>query len=72
MKLFIAFLLISTRLACAEAILAKGGRSPDGRFEVRIFETNTRDPSNYYYAVTDTKSGKVSMISRVGLAKGFW
>ena len=43
----------------AEDALVNGGTSPDGRYEIRIFETSGRDPSNYFYGVVDTKSGKL-------------
>jgi len=30
-------------------------RTPDRRYEVRIFQTDARDPSDYYYAVKDVR-----------------
>jgi hypothetical protein len=43
----------------AEDALVAGGRSPEGRYEVRIFQTNSRDPSDYYYAVVDAHRQRV-------------
>jgi hypothetical protein len=53
------FILISLVSAFGEDSLVNGGKSPDGRYEVRIYQTNTRDPSNYYYGILDTKTGKL-------------
>jgi hypothetical protein len=55
----VAFFIFIASFAYGEDSLVKGGKSPDGRFEVRIFQTDTQDPSDYYYAVVDAKSHKV-------------
>ncbi len=57
--LFITFFLASLLSAFGENSLVSGGKSPDGRYEVRIYQTDTRDPSDYYYGVLDTKTGKL-------------
>ena len=36
-----------------------GGKSPDGKYEVRVFQTSQREPSDYFYGVVEIASGKV-------------
>jgi hypothetical protein len=38
--------------------LVAGGRSPDNRFQLRIVQTNKRDPSNYVLTIVETPSGR--------------
>ena len=43
-----------------EDSLVQGGDSPNGRFQVRIYKTGDEgNPSNYYYAVVDAKTGRI-------------
>jgi hypothetical protein len=51
--------LLGTGALKGEDSLVGGGRSPDGRYEVRIFQTESRDPSDYYYAVVDARRGEI-------------
>jgi hypothetical protein len=44
--------------ARAENELVKGGKSPDGHFEVRIYNSPGREPSDYYFALVDSNTGK--------------
>jgi hypothetical protein len=58
----LAFLLmvLSASFLLGEDSLVEGGSSPDGRYEVRIYKTGEEgDPSNYYYAVVNAKTGKI-------------
>jgi len=59
--IFLLFLVWST-ISHAENTLASGGKSPNGRYEVRIYKSggpDDSDPSNYSYGVLDTRNGKV-------------
>jgi len=53
-----ALALLLCGLARAENALVKGGKSPDGRFELRIYQSPEREPSDYYYALVDASTGK--------------
>jgi hypothetical protein len=56
----VSLLLILTPLfSRAEDALLTGGQSPDGHYQVRIYQTDSPDPSDYYYAVFDTKAHKI-------------
>lgn len=48
-------------LAQGKDALVEGGRSPDGQYEVRIYQRDDspHDPSDYLYGVVDTRTGKV-------------
>ena len=52
-------LLMWCNISNAEDALASGGKSPDGRYEVRILKDDSRDPSNYSYRVVDTSNEKL-------------
>lgn len=54
-------LLLLCTISKADDELESGGKSPNGRYEVRIYESGTDDsePSNHYYGVFDTRKGKV-------------
>lgn len=54
-RAFVLLFLVSC-IAHAEDALLDGGKSPDGRYHVRIYQTDSNDPSNYFYGVYDTKS----------------
>jgi hypothetical protein len=60
MKFLLAgILLIQTACAFAKDAPVKGGESPDGQYEVRVYQTTSRAPSDYCYGVVDRKSGKL-------------
>lgn len=60
------------QVAYATDALIQGGKSPDGRYEVRICETSDRDPSNYLYAVVDTKtSSRIKELAEGGGVFGY-
>jgi hypothetical protein len=40
----------------AEDALLPGGLSPDERYQIRIYQTDSSDSSDYYYGVYNTKS----------------
>jgi hypothetical protein len=72
MKALATFLVLVAfwNTSYAEDSLASGGKSPDGRYEVRIYETGTSDdPSNYSYGVFDTTKGK--LIAKLNEGGGF-
>ena len=54
-----AFLFLAFSILHAEEALLEGGKSPDGRYEVRIYHTNSRDPPDYFYGVVDTKANSL-------------
>ena len=37
----------------------EGGKSPDGKYEVRVFKTSQREPSDYFYGLVESSSGRV-------------
>jgi len=43
--------------AYAKEAVIKGGRSKDGRFEVRIVDDASSDTSDYLFAIYDTRFG---------------
>lgn len=57
--LFLIVNLLVVLVARAEDSLVRGGKSPDGRYEVRIYQTASKEPSDYYYGVFDTKGHKL-------------
>jgi hypothetical protein len=57
-KCFILALVLSTRIACAEDALMDGGRSPNGRFEVRIVRDPNSEPSDYAIRIQNSATGK--------------
>lgn len=57
-RAIILLIALTTIPARAENSLLKGGQSPDGHYQVRIFQTNRKDPSDYFFAVVDTKTKK--------------
>ena len=54
----LCILAFATFLHAEDAILS-GGQSPDGRYQVRIYQTDSSDPSDYYYGVLDMKTHKI-------------
>jgi hypothetical protein len=66
-----ALVLLLCGLARAENALVKGGKSPDGRFEVRIYGSPEREPSDYYYALVKADTGKLvkELPTRGGFSK---
>lgn len=58
--LFVAVLLLITGApARSEDHPLKGGKSPDGKYEVRVFKNDRSELSNYYYGLYDLKTKKV-------------
>lgn len=58
-KLVLVLFVISCFNGFGEDSLVQGGLSPDGRYEVRIFQTNSQSRGDYYYAVVDAKSKQI-------------
>jgi hypothetical protein len=60
---------IAVSVMHAEDALLEGGESPDRRYQVRIYQTDNLAPSDYYFGVVDTRSGK--MIKTLDTSGGY-
>jgi hypothetical protein len=58
-RILLLILLLIALAAHAEDTLVAGGESPDGRYQLRIYKTDSRAPSDYFYGVFDTQKRKV-------------
>jgi hypothetical protein len=52
----VALLFLAVYVIHAEEALLDGGKSPDGRHQIRIYQTDSSDHSDYFYGIVDTKS----------------
>ena len=55
-RISLIFLFCVIASVYAEDALLVGGKSPDGKYQIRIYKTESENPSNYFFGVFDTKT----------------